>query len=83
MVQPTDDECGGLWGPNTSMLYSGARGGYPGSYRVMWEEDFGGPKARYTYVNGVDELDAYRRFQRWLALPYPEERGNVAPYPIT
>jgi hypothetical protein len=42
----------------------------------MWEEDFGGPKARYTYVNGVDELDAYRRFKRWLALPYPGSRGQ-------
>jgi hypothetical protein len=52
------------------------RGDYPGSYRVMWEEDFGGPKARYTYVNGVDELDAYRRFKRWLALPYPGSRGQ-------
>ena len=55
------------------------RGDYPGSYRVMWECEDGGPKTHYSYVNAMDELDAYRRFKRWLALPYPEERGNVAP----
>ena len=55
------------------------RGEYPGSYRVMWECEDGGPKTHYSYVDGMDELDAYRRFKRWLALPYPEERGNVAP----
>lgn len=55
---------------------------YPGSYRVMWECENGGPKTQYSYVIAMDELDAYRRFQQWLALPYPEARGNVAPYPI-
>ena len=55
------------------------RGDYPGSYRVLWERDDGGLKTDYSYVIAMDELDAYRRFKRWLALPYPEERGNVAP----
>ena len=51
---------------------------YEGTYRVMWEREDGGMKTDYTFINGEDELDAYRRFKRWLALPYPGSRGNGA-----
>lgn len=49
---------------------------YPGTYRVMWECDDGGPKTQYNYVSAMDELDAYRKLKRWLALPYPGVRGH-------
>jgi len=45
---------------------------YPGSYRVLWERDDGGLKTDYCYVVAMDELDAYRRFKRWLAQPDSE-----------
>lgn len=45
---------------------------YPGSYRVLFTES--DSDIQSVYVNGVDELDAYRRAKRWFDAPYPEPR---------